>query len=95
MIKLNDFFYGFAPRHYIPLSFKAIGGQASFSLVKNGSPNDINIKISTDGGSTWHDYEIDSTAVIPEGNTYMLSGDNSTFSKDANNYYRFAMSGNI
>ena len=75
-----------------PLCFTAISGYGNMRLEKNGSPDDISLEVSRDN-ITWNDYTIGNDITINSSNDNKLyfraKGQNSTISKDSNNYYMF------
>lgn len=89
MNKIKDFLEYYTTKQQIPLSFKAASSEASFKLKKIGNPDSITIKMSTDNGTTWTDLNIDTTVTLPVGTVCLLSGANTSFSKDSENYYQF------
>ena len=89
MNKIKDFLEYYTTKQQIPLSFKAASSEASFKLKKIGDPDSITIKMSTDDGTTWTDLNIDTTVTLPVGTVCLLSGANTSFSKDRSNYYQF------
>jgi len=79
------------------LNFTAVGGNATVSLKKFGTPYSSSIQYSTNGGSTWNSYYFGSAIQLNSGQKvyFKATSTNSQFGKgDRNNYY-FEMSGTI
>lgn len=84
-----------------PLCFTAEEANSILHLDKISNPDAISLETSTDG-STWTDYAWsnktgDTLTLANVGDkVYMRAkGENSTISKNYNNYYRFSMTGKI
>ena len=77
-----------------PLTFTAKLGAANIKLVPIGNPLAINLQYNIND-SDWVDYSINSMINLASGDTIAFSGNNDHFSKDANNYYKFQMTGYV
>ena len=87
------------------LTFTASSAKSTVRLGKAGSPYDISLIYSTDGGSTWTEYTIGDIITLTNAgdavqfkagtSSNTTTGTNSGFSKSTTNYYRFVMVGGI
>ena len=77
-----------------PLTFTSKGAINGISLEKKGSP--INVSLYYNKNDTeWVNYSLGTIIELASGDTIAFSGNNDHFSKDYNNYYKFAMTGSI
>ena len=79
------------------LTFKVLSETGFVCLSANGSPYDIKLEYSVDGGNTWEDYTVGDDIELQKGEreTIKFRGINQKFSKNLSNYYNFEMVGVI
>ena len=86
------------PVYNIPLTFKGLSSTNAIKLQAIGSPDPIVLKAKINDGD-WNSVTVDQntyfTARLNQGDTIAFSGANETFSKDEDNYFKFAMTGQI
>lgn len=76
---------------YPELCFIAVEDGAKISLDKMGNPDPISLETSTDR-VIWTSYTIGTTITLTNsGDRVYFRGNNSTFSKDPSNYYKFSI----
>ena len=87
------------------LTLTANTAGSTVTLNKQGSPTDISLIYSTDGGSTWSEYTIGTEITLTNAGDAVqfkagtadntTTGTNSTFSTAKDDYYQFSMTGSI
>ena len=77
------------------LNFTATGGAVTIQLKKNGTPKDISLVYTTDGGANWEPFSIDTEYPITQDETmYIRAADeNKTFSTRMSECYNFVFGG--
>ena len=78
----------------VPLTFTAKSA-SNIALSTIGDPDSINLQYSINGFDNWQEYTANTIINLASGDTVSFSGNNDHFSKDANNYYNFMMTGTI
>lgn len=79
------------------LCFTAEEASSTATLSAVGSPDAVSLETSEDG-SSWSDYTVGGTLTLADvgDKVYMRAkNENSKFSKDGSNYYKFVMTGTI
>lgn len=79
------------------LHFTAVNSPATIQLTKVGMPDSVVLECSNDACATWNNYPTGSVMTLSSGETVYLRATtaNATFSKSANDYYNFVMTGNV
>lgn len=77
-----------------PLTFKSTNVGASVQLVRNGTPDYIQLDYRINNGS-WNSYNIEDTINLNEGDTVSFSGANDHFSKKFGDSYHFIFVGDV
>lgn len=78
------------------LTFNAGSNGGTVQLKKSGSPSNITLDYTTDGGSTWTTWSSANGNLaisLSAGGAATLKGDNNTFSVGNGDYYHFELSG--
>ena len=78
-----------------PLTFRATQDWSTVKLTKNGSPSGT-FQTSTDGGSTWSDYTLDTAITLNTGDkvSFRAKADRASL-QHYNKYFYFEMTGKI
>ena len=82
------------PPEEAPLTFLAKVDNSSIALGQVGSPDEIALQYSKNGG-TWTSYSIGDVIELSSNQTVAFSGNNDHFSTNKYIYYKFAMTGQI
>lgn len=79
------------------LNFTAVGGSATVSLCKHGTPYSASIQYSVDGCNTWNFYAFGNVINLSTGAKvyFKATSSNSKFGKDTKNNYYFVITGNV
>ncbi len=67
------------------------------SIIPTGNPANVALEYSTDNAKSWNDYSYNEEIRLKEGENFFIraKGTYTAFSKDANNYYQFHITGSV